>query len=353
MPHSVSPTEENATPSQPKLFVNDGPLENYSWLQPSQPDEPLKELRRKYNEDGYIFLKGLIPREDVLTARRSYFDFMSPSGVLKPGTTSEQGIFDSAKSAAEFPGIGAGAVGGNQRPGDDRAATFVDRALDAHKQDWYKETFCKHPALSEFISKFSGWGDDTLAIKRTLLRNNIPGTHAIGVHYDQIFLRHGEPTAITAWVPMGDIKVNGGGLIYLERGKSSLSLLFSAFLFILLTQSTAHTLGRDQETSFYDSAISSGLTEEQAKHAFNATMMDTGLLDSAPSAYSKRFNKRWLVADYEAGDVVLHTPFTIHASTVNHDEQGVIRLATDLRFVDSSRRWDGRWDKVYEMDDGL
>ncbi|THY30147.1 hypothetical protein D6D00_03087 [Aureobasidium pullulans] len=256
MPHSISPTQENASSSQPKLFVNDGSLENYSWLQPSQPDEPLEELRRKYNEDGYIFLKGHIPREDVLTARRSYFDFMSPSGVLKPGTTSEQGIFDSAKSAAEFPGIGAGA-----------------RALDAHKQDWYKETFCKHPALSEFISRFSGWGDDTLAIKRTLLRNNIPGTHAIVVHYDQIFLRHGEPTAITAWVPMGDIKVNGGGLIYLEK---------------------AHTLCRDQETSFYNSAISSGLTEEQAKHAFNATMMDTGLLDSAPSAYSKRFNKRWL-----------------------------------------------------------
>jgi len=47
MPHSVSPTQENATPFQPKLFVNDGPLENYSWLQPSQPDEPLEELRRK------------------------------------------------------------------------------------------------------------------------------------------------------------------------------------------------------------------------------------------------------------------------------------------------------------------
>lgn len=38
------------------------------------------------------------------------------------------------------------------------------------------------------------------------------------VHYDQIFLRYGDPTSVTAWVPMGDIKLNGGGLIYLENG---------------------------------------------------------------------------------------------------------------------------------------
>ena len=99
--------------------------------------------------------------------------------------------------------------------------------------------------------------------------------------------------------------------------------------------------------------MASGLTETEAKNAFNANMMDTGLLDGAPAAYGKRFDRRWLVAGYEAGDVVLHTPFTIHASTVNHDEEGVIRLATDLRFVDGSRPWDTRWNKVYEMGDGV
>lgn len=30
----------------------------------------------------------------------------------------------------------------------------------------------------------------------------------------------------------------------------------------------------------------------------------------------------------------------IHASTVNHDPDNIIRLATDLRFVDSSKDWD-------------
>jgi phytanoyl-CoA hydroxylase len=68
--------------------------------------------------------------------------------------------------------------------------------------------------------------------------------------------------------------------------------------------------------------------------------MSTGLLSEGPREFANRFNRRWLVSAYEAGDVVLHSPFAIHASTINHDPKNVIRLATDLRFVDSSRPWD-------------
>jgi hypothetical protein len=162
----------------------------------------------------------LLPREDVLKAREEYFGMLEPSGVLKPGTLPVEGIFDPEKDAADFPGIGAGAVGGNGRPGEETAAKFVDLALKAHYADWYKEKFCKHPVLKGFIARMTGWGDEnTLGIKRSLLRNNTPGNKAIGVHYDQIFLRYGEPTSVTAWVPMGDIRLTGGGLIYLENGK--------------------------------------------------------------------------------------------------------------------------------------
>lgn len=59
------------------------------------------------------------------------------------------------------------------------------------------------------------------------------------------------------------------------------------------------------------------------------------------------------MTSYEAGDVVLHTSYTIHASTMNYDPNNVIRVGTDLRFVDSSKPWDTRWDKHYEFDDGV
>lgn len=220
MPHATSPEQGVPSFNGEQLFVNDGLLhpEQVGPLKASSPDMPLEELRRRYREDGYVFLKGLLAREDVLKAREEYFKMLAPSGVLKPGTAPVDGIFDSDKDAADFPGIGAGAAGGNGKPGAATAEKFVDLALQAHYADWYKETFCKHPVLWDMIARISGWGENTLGVRRSLLRNNTPGNKAIGVHYDQIFLRHGEPTSFTAWVPMGDITRQGGGLIYLENG---------------------------------------------------------------------------------------------------------------------------------------
>ncbi|PYH90643.1 hypothetical protein BO71DRAFT_402021 [Aspergillus ellipticus CBS 707.79] len=316
------------------LAVSDGPLtsENAALLRPSDPDLPLDELRRRYDKDGYLFVKQVLPREDVLEARRQYFSYLAPTGVLKEDSDPVEGVFNPTKTPDDFPGIGAGAAGGNGRPGGESAAQFVDRAIEAHYKDWYVQKLCNHPALYDFIAKFTGWGQDTLTFKRTLLRNNIPGTKPIGVHYDQIFIRHGEPTAVTAWVPIGDIKLSGGGLIYLEDSDS---------------------VGRKIEDDFTAKAMAAGLTEEEAKYAFNSNMMSTGMLSEYPAEFAKQHGRRWLASAYEAGDVVLHKPHMIHASTVNNDPDNVIRLATDLRFADSSRPFDKRWMNFYRFDDGV
>ncbi|KAJ5777415.1 hypothetical protein N7520_000661 [Penicillium odoratum] len=317
-----------------RLEVVDGPLnsENAALLRPSDPTMPLEELRKRFEEDGYLFLKQILPRKDVLEARNAYFSSLKSTGVLKPGTEPVEGIFDPAKTQEEYPGIGAGQAVGNGRPGGEKAAAFVDLALDAHYQEWYAEKFCKHPALYDFIARFSGWNKNTLGFRRTLLRNNIPGSKPIGVHYDQIFLRHGDPTSITAWVPIGDIKLNGGGLIYLENGDS---------------------IGVEREKEFYRTAKEAGLSDEEAKNAFNSNMMATGLLSEFPAQFARDHDRRWLVSAYEAGDVVLHKPHMIHASCINHDPDNVIRLATDLRFCDSSKPFDKRWMNHYTFNDGV
>lgn len=209
------------------LRVNDdvlGPSEA-SPLRASHPSEPMELLRQRYANDGYVFLKHLLPRQDVLSAREAYFSSMSPSGFLKPGTAKVDGIFDTSASAADFPGIGAGSIK-NARPGStENADVFTELALGAHTEPWYAGTrdgeiagFANRPTLHDFVSRFSGWGEHTLQVKRSLLRNNTPGSKATGVHYDQSFMRHGEATAITAWVPMGHVRLDGGGLIYLEGG---------------------------------------------------------------------------------------------------------------------------------------
>lgn len=211
------------------LYVNDGPLgaDEVAELVPSYPSEPLDVLRKRYADNGYLFLKGLLPRQDVLTAREAYFGAMSPTGVLEADTNPVEGIFNKSATASDFPGIGAGSDK-NAAPGTgDKAAMFANLALKQHTADWYIGSkdgevrgFANHPVLKDFVAKFSGWGDDTLPVKRSLLRNNTPGNRAIGVHYDQSFMRYGEATSITAWVPIGDVSIEGGGLIYLEKGQS-------------------------------------------------------------------------------------------------------------------------------------
>jgi hypothetical protein len=68
---------------------------------------------------------------------------------------------------------------------------------------------------------------------------------------------------------------------------------------------------------------------------------------------AERFNSRWLAADYEAGDIVLHSPYMIHASTMNEDRLGRIRLSTDIRYQNVSDEIDARWANHWSLDDML
>lgn len=119
-----------------------------------------------------------------------------------------------------------------------------------------------------------------------------------------------------------------------------------------------HKIGAEIEQDFTTRAKSAGMSEEQAKNAYNQNMMGGGLLASGAAEFAKEHGRRWLLTDYEAGDVVFHNSYAvswtrkgfilsdgtnkykIHASTINYDPENVIRLGTDLRYVDQSRPWD-------------
>lgn len=273
----------------PQLLVNDGPLKSdqVGELKPSHPSESMDDLRQRYDKDGYLFLKGLLPREDVLAARASYFESMSVTGILEPGTKPVQGIFNKSAEPGDYPNIGAGAAKNARLGTTSKAAEFEDLSVKAHTDEWYIgsedgkiQGFVNHPVLRNFVAEFTGWANDILGLKRTLLRNNCPTNRAIGVHYDQVFLRYGEPTSVTAWVPLGDISINGGGIIYLEGGNE---------------------LGEEIENDFAKQAAASGMTEEEMKYAFNKNMMETGFLCDGPADFSHRYSRRWLVTAYEAG----------------------------------------------------
>lgn len=134
-------------------------------------------------------------------------------------------------------------------------------------------------------------------------------------------------------VPIGDCAPAGGGLMYLEN-------------------STA--LGKDLEADFLRKA--EHLPKQERIDAFNKFMTHDGFMSHDAVEFREEHKEkagRWLVGDYEAGDVVFHNPWMIHAATKNEDERGRIRLASDLRFYEEGARLDRRWMKVWRHDDGL
>lgn len=84
---------------------------------------------------------------------------------------------------------------------------------------------------------------------------------------------------------MGDISLEGGGLIYLEDGVR---------------------LGEEIENDFSRKAKEAGMSDEEMRNAFNSNMMSTGFLCDGPLESGRKYGRRWLATAYEAGDVVLH-----------------------------------------------
>lgn len=186
-----------------KLHSSGGPIDKHSlgWLEPTAKDTPLEEMREKYARDGYLWVKNVLPVEDVWKMRETYFEYLP--GLTKEGVPKREGVFcgddwrlwmQPGKLRSKF---------GFQ----DRNTEYIQRMVDAHLTSWYRD-FCEHPELKAFIRYLTGWKDTTL-LRRSILRPNIPGGETTQVHYDQIFLRTGPPTSVTAWVPIWDCAANG------------------------------------------------------------------------------------------------------------------------------------------------
>ena len=292
------------------------------WLTPTYKDTPLQEIRARYARDGYIWMKHVIPREDVFDLREQYFQTISSTGLLAPDSSPRDGIFDSTLDPAKHQGLGA-------MP-EESAQKTLD---EIHGSKEYQD-FIVHPDLRDWVRRIMGWEKET-AMKRGLLRHNVPGSKApSGIHYDQLFLRAGDPVFVTAWVPIGDCAADGGGLMYLEDSTE---------------------LGEKIENRFEEEQDKEGMSREQRISAYNYIMGELGHLSHNAEEWAKNdgLGKKWMVADYEAGDVVFHSPWMIHSSSRNSDKLGRIRLSSDLRFYEEGANIDERWAKPFYHDDGL
>jgi ectoine hydroxylase-related dioxygenase (phytanoyl-CoA dioxygenase family) len=98
----------------------------------------------------------------------------------------------------------------------------------------------------------------------------------------------------------------------------------------------SHTWGKRMEAEFRTQ--NEGLSREEQINAYNKNMSSTGWLTKDLPNLADRLDARWLIADYEAGDMMVHSAYMIHAATTNEDPNGHMRLSTDIRSNASATR---------------
>ena len=70
-PHEVTLQTQNL----PRLRFNRGKnfdLSSTGWMLPTPKDTPLEEMRKRYDDTGYLWVQHLLPREDVYDMREQY-----------------------------------------------------------------------------------------------------------------------------------------------------------------------------------------------------------------------------------------------------------------------------------------
>jgi ectoine hydroxylase-related dioxygenase (phytanoyl-CoA dioxygenase family) len=272
----------------------------------TDPDTLIAALREQYRAQGYLWLKGFFEREAILNFRERFFSHFTDLGLLAPDSDPREGRYSGEK-------VSVGAV-------NKRLMEFVRSAA--------YESFCLQPRLWQFYDAFLE-GPSYLH-KRKIVRYTTPHTsRSTGAHYDLIYLRSGTDRVCSSWIPLGDTPAVMGGLVYLENSDA---------------------LGRQMEAHF--SKLNRSLPRKERINAFNKNM-DTGWLTQDLRTLAENADSRWLIADYEAGDMVVHSAYMIHAATDNEDPQGRLRLSTDIRYQNVRDEIDARWTNHWSLEDML
>ncbi len=265
------------------------------WLDPCVPAQlGGRAASQKLNEEGYIFLKGLLPRDLVLDVRERYFDRLDRS-FFKDGDTRR----------GEFSGT---------VPPQDKAFGVEGHPAYEFVRSLAFRAFADHPKLAATAEMLMG--SPAERIRRTPFRHFIPGTSkASRAHADGAYISNNAADVLTFWVPLGDCPVEAGGLVYLEG---------------------SHDLPELDETMRQEAPNDRPNDRRPVTHDLKWIAEKTG--------------HRWLIANYEAGDVVVHLASIIHASL--DPVCDVMRLSTDIRFVRKGVACDPRWRNDWAADDG-
>ena len=268
------------------------------------------ELRQRMQEDGYLFLPGLLDREAVLTARRAVAQRLADAGLLDP----RRPVADCIAAADARVGFMAEVARDNP-------------ALDAVLYDG--------PML-EFYRGFLG--GPVRHFDYTWFRTKSPGGNGTQPHYDVVYMGRGTRQLYTSWTPLSDVSMDMGGLLVLEGSHRQEELIATYGQLDVdrycENDPTTHQLVENARDEGRD------LTgEERGQAKWQSPTF--GSYSNDPAGTRRELGGRWLTAEYRMGDLLVFSMHTMHASPDNYTDQ--IRLSSDSRYELASEPVDDRW----------
>jgi hypothetical protein len=280
-----------------RLFTLGQPLDlspdYFGFLQESRVDEGTDVMRRRMQDEGYLYLRNFWSRNAVQEVRNSLTGQLDRLGFLKPGATVDE---------AHFNGREVGRAMGN--PLNQKDPVVRDLVFGSHINDFF-QTFLNGPVKHfDFI-----W-----------FRTKGPGLGS-PIHCDLVYMGRGTHDLYTIWVPFGDVSLDLGGLIVLEGSHRQAERL-------------KPYLSRD-----VDDYCSN--RDDAAEYASGNKWWD-GTLSKNAAALQKSLGGRWLTSpEFRMGDLVIFNMTLVHGSLDNQTDR--FRLSTDTRFQLASEPIDARW----------
>jgi hypothetical protein len=246
-------------------------------------DDP-PALRKRLEDDGYLFLGGVLPLEDVLAARREVFERLAQVGEIAP------------------PGEAAIATGRSRRA---ELAPDLGAFWKSVSEGATLRALSHGDAMARIMALV--FGESALPQDYLFLRPAVPG-RATGLHFDYPFFTRAHDRVATVWMPIGPVPVSDGPLVVVEN---------SHRLRDLIEPMIGFDISRD-----------------------NSRKADFG---SDAISFAEERGTRLLTRNFEAGDIALFGMYTAHGSLDNHSPIGRVRLSCDVRWQPRSMPIDERY----------
>jgi len=245
--------------------------------------DDMAALRSRMDEDGFWLMRGLIDRDRVLEARR---EIMLKYAIIGEIDDVNHPVMEGIQSRESFiDKVNLLAFTESVMTGQAYRSVVMDDALTGLLGRFFEspvQTF-----------DFRWW------------RFMRPG-ETTGFHCDSPYINRGTQRVISAWIPLGDVPREEGGLIVLEGSHKDERL------------------------------------KERYSHK-DADRDRLGWLSTNPITLQKNLGGRWLTTDYRAGDVIIFSMFLVHGTIDNHSSSNRCRLTSDTRYQPVGEPLDERW----------